>query len=121
VFPISADRRQAALTLGTMQNVYKIGLVDNGATIIQLIESLGHELSGFRTQAVARFDGIDERLDILSSLDRRAGLIQSRSRITVRQTDWNERVDKSLERIAKRLTKLESKGQPEPPPEGSAQ
>ncbi len=69
--------------------------MDNGATIIQLIESLGHELAEFRAQAVARFDGIDERLDILSSrLDRQAGLIQSGSRMAVRQSDWNERVDK---------------------------
>jgi len=93
-------------------------LMDNGATIIQLIESLGHELGEFRAQTVARFDGLDERLNILSSrLDRQAGLIQSGNRLTVRQSDWNERIDKSLERIAKRLTRLESKGQPGPPPQ----
>jgi len=79
--------------------------MDSAATIVQLIESLGHELAEFRAQTVSRFDGIDERLDILSSrLDRQAGLIQSGSRLTVRQSDWNERVDKSLERMAKRLT-----------------
>ena len=33
--------------------------MDNGATIIQLIESLGHELGEFRAQTVARFDGLD--------------------------------------------------------------
>ena len=92
--------------------------MDSAATIVQLIESLGHELAELRAQTVSRFDGIDERLDILSSrLDRQAGLIQSGSRLTVRQSDWNERVDKSLERMAKRLTRLESKGQPEQPPQ----
>ncbi len=93
-------------------------VMDNGATIIRLIASLGHELAQFRAQTVARFNGLDERLDILSSrLDRQAGLIQSGSRLTVRQNDWNERVDKSLERMAKRLTRLELKGQPEQPPQ----
>ena len=93
--------------------------MDDNRTIVQLIESLGHELAEFRTQVVARFDGVDERLDILSSrLDRQAGLIQSGSRMTVRQNAWNERVDQTLERLAKRLGKLEAKRQPEPPKEG---
>jgi len=70
--------------------------MDDNRRIVQLIESLGHELAEFRTQVVARFDGVDERLDILSSrLDRQAGLIQSGSRMTVRQNAWNERVDQT--------------------------
>jgi hypothetical protein len=36
--------------------------MDDSATIIQLIESLGHEFGEFRAQVVARFNGVDERL-----------------------------------------------------------
>jgi hypothetical protein len=83
--------------------------MEDGA-IIKILESLSAELSEFRGEVSERFDALDGRLDITAArLDRQGGLLQTGSRHAVRQQAWSENVDKTLERLTKRIGKLEGK------------
>ena len=80
------------------------------SAIVKILESLSAELSEFRTEVSERFDALDSRLDITAArLDRQGGLLQTGTRHAVQQQAWSENVDKTLERLAKRVGKLEGK------------
>jgi hypothetical protein len=86
--------------------------------LTQWLESYSRDLAEFRADVTARLDGILERLDIVSiRLDRQGALIQTGSRNAVRQNTWSEHVDRTLNRLAKRLENLEAK--PPKPAEGA--
>ena len=80
------------------------------SAIVKILESLSAELSEFRSEVSERFDALDSRLDITAArLDRQGALLQTGTRHAVRQQAWSENVDKTLERLAKRVGKLEGK------------
>ena len=85
-----------------------VGMEDSA--VVRILEILSAELSEFRTEVAERFDALDSRLDITAArLDRQGGLLQTGTRHAVRQQAWSDNVDKTLERLAKRVGKLEGK------------